>query len=270
MCVSLAGLMFSFSAVLLIVSYYFFIFFFNSFLTRVLFSPSPSLPLSLPSFPQSAARRAGTSCANCQTTTTTLWRRNANGDPVCNACGLYYKLHNVSVTVTLNNQASVSVLDGPDFSLTSGFPVLCGAETSFDTPWALQCSLRTLGVGAMSWHPLKSSPSNMGRYKKGLSTGNVWAFPCLSQERKGGSTQRDIICCWFGSVYWKRQHGVLQANTPSMCSLVPPANTNSGKEAKCASNYLDLSWVCGCLSPSPPPIPKDDLFRSCVCPVWRK
>lgn len=49
---------------------------------------------TLPS--QSAARRAGTCCANCQTTTTTLWRRNANGDPVCNACGLYYKLHNVS------------------------------------------------------------------------------------------------------------------------------------------------------------------------------
>ena len=45
---------------------------------------------------QSAARRAGTSCANCNTTTTTLWRRNPNGDPVCNACGLYYKLHNVS------------------------------------------------------------------------------------------------------------------------------------------------------------------------------
>lgn len=45
---------------------------------------------------QSAARRAGTCCANCQTTTTTLWRRNGNGDPVCNACGLYFKLHNVS------------------------------------------------------------------------------------------------------------------------------------------------------------------------------
>uniref|UniRef100_A0A1A8CYW0 GATA-binding protein 3 n=1 Tax=Nothobranchius kadleci TaxID=1051664 RepID=A0A1A8CYW0_NOTKA len=47
---------------------------------------------------QSAARRAGTSCANCQTTTTTLWRRNANGDPVCNACGLYFKLHNSRLT----------------------------------------------------------------------------------------------------------------------------------------------------------------------------
>ena len=52
--------------------------------------------LSSPVCVQSAARRAGTSCANCQTTTTTLWRRNANGDPVCNACGLYFKLHNVS------------------------------------------------------------------------------------------------------------------------------------------------------------------------------
>lgn len=51
---------------------------------------------------QSAARRAGTSCANCKTTTTTLWRRNQGGEPVCNACGLYYKLHNVSTTNTRN------------------------------------------------------------------------------------------------------------------------------------------------------------------------
>lgn len=42
-------------------------------------------------------RRTGVVCANCNTTTTTLWRRNNSGDPVCNACGLYFKLHNVSV-----------------------------------------------------------------------------------------------------------------------------------------------------------------------------
>ncbi|KAI8511410.1 Trans-acting T-cell-specific transcription factor GATA-3, partial [Branchiostoma belcheri] len=50
-------------------------------------------PLIKPKRRLSAARRAGTQCANCKTTTTTLWRRNQNGDPVCNACGLYYKLH---------------------------------------------------------------------------------------------------------------------------------------------------------------------------------
>merc|ERR1711911_357348 len=53
---------------------------------------------------QSAARRAGTTCANCKTTMTTLWRRNHNGEPVCNACGLYYKLHNVNRPLTMKKE----------------------------------------------------------------------------------------------------------------------------------------------------------------------
>ncbi|GBM99618.1 Transcription factor elt-1 [Araneus ventricosus] len=44
---------------------------------------------------ESSSKRVGTSCANCRTTTTTLWRRNHHGEPVCNACGLYFKLHNM-------------------------------------------------------------------------------------------------------------------------------------------------------------------------------
>merc|ERR1711990_663750 len=34
----------------------------------------------------------------------TLWRRNANGDPVCNACGLYYKLHGVNRPLTMKKE----------------------------------------------------------------------------------------------------------------------------------------------------------------------
>ncbi|ROL45222.1 Transcription factor GATA-4, partial [Anabarilius grahami] len=52
-------------------------------------------PLIKPQRRLSASRRVGLSCTNCQTTTTTLWRRNAEGEPVCNACGLYMKLHGV-------------------------------------------------------------------------------------------------------------------------------------------------------------------------------
>nr|XP_022901090.1 transcription factor GATA-4-like isoform X1 [Onthophagus taurus] len=44
----------------------------------------------------SASRRVGLTCTNCHTSTTSLWRRNAQGEPVCNACGLYYKLHGVN------------------------------------------------------------------------------------------------------------------------------------------------------------------------------
>lgn len=36
------------------------------------------------------------SCTNCGTTTTTIWRRNLRGEMVCNACGLYFKLHGVN------------------------------------------------------------------------------------------------------------------------------------------------------------------------------
>jgi len=45
---------------------------------------------------QTSSRRVGLCCTNCGTTTTTLWRRNNDGEPVCNACGLYYKLHGVN------------------------------------------------------------------------------------------------------------------------------------------------------------------------------
>ncbi|CBY20022.1 unnamed protein product [Oikopleura dioica] len=61
-------------------------------------------PLIKPKKRLSAARRAGTSCSNCHTTQTTLWRRNSNGDPVCNACGLYYKLHGVNRPLTMKKE----------------------------------------------------------------------------------------------------------------------------------------------------------------------
>ncbi|XP_041974720.1 transcription factor GATA-5-like isoform X2 [Aricia agestis] len=41
-------------------------------------------------------KRPGVMCSNCQTSTTSLWRRNAHGETVCNACGLYYKLHSIN------------------------------------------------------------------------------------------------------------------------------------------------------------------------------
>lgn len=53
---------------------------------------------------QAASRRVGLCCSNCGTTTTTLWRRNNEGEPVCNACGLYFKLHNVNRPLAMRKE----------------------------------------------------------------------------------------------------------------------------------------------------------------------
>ncbi len=44
-----------------------------------------------------------TSCANCNTQKTSIWRRNTSGLAICNACGLYAKLHGVDRPVNLRN-----------------------------------------------------------------------------------------------------------------------------------------------------------------------
>eukprot|EP00794_Sanderia_malayensis_P003781 gene3781-4304_t len=63
-----------------------------------------SRPLIKPKRRLSQSRRTGIACSNCKTAQTTLWRRNANGEPVCNACGLYFKLHKVNRPMTMKKE----------------------------------------------------------------------------------------------------------------------------------------------------------------------
>jgi len=50
---------------------------------------------SRPGSPRPENGGAPTTCTNCFTQTTPLWRRNPEGHPLCNACGLFLKLHGV-------------------------------------------------------------------------------------------------------------------------------------------------------------------------------
>uniref|UniRef100_A0A8C7K3U9 GATA-type domain-containing protein n=1 Tax=Oncorhynchus kisutch TaxID=8019 RepID=A0A8C7K3U9_ONCKI len=67
---------------------------------------SQNRPLTRPKKRLMVSKSAGTHCSNCQTSTTTLWRRNASGKTVCNACGLYYKLHNINRPLTMKKEGT--------------------------------------------------------------------------------------------------------------------------------------------------------------------
>jgi GATA-binding protein len=58
-------------------------------------SAAPSRPTSPSGTRPGQDNGQPTTCTNCFTQTTPLWRRNPEGHPLCNACGLFLKLHGV-------------------------------------------------------------------------------------------------------------------------------------------------------------------------------
>lgn len=54
-----------------------------------------------PSPPSASESPANIVCSNCQTTNTPLWRRDAEGNALCNACGLFHRLHGVMRPLSL-------------------------------------------------------------------------------------------------------------------------------------------------------------------------
>ncbi|XP_046446838.1 box A-binding factor-like isoform X3 [Daphnia pulex] len=103
----------------------------------------------------SGNRRAGLTCSNCNTSTTTLWRRNANGEPVCNACGLYFKLHNVSRPLAMKKEGIQTRKRKPKAGTPSGAP------TEKSSNKRSKNSNNTSGGQLILQHPSGSSGSQL-------------------------------------------------------------------------------------------------------------
>ncbi|CAE6438662.1 unnamed protein product [Rhizoctonia solani] len=109
-----------------------------------------------------------TVCTNCQTTTTPLWRRDPEGNPLCNACGLFYKLHGVTRPMSLKtdvikkrNRAS----GGPNGSsrkptLPSTTPNQTGSHSTTGRPIAPSTRLTTVAAAGGGGAPA-NSPANL-------------------------------------------------------------------------------------------------------------
>ncbi|CAG2171408.1 unnamed protein product, partial [Oppiella nova] len=94
------------------------------------------------------SRRSGLSCSNCSTTNTSLWRRNGLGEPVCNACGLYYKLHSVNRPITMKKD-SIQTRKRKPKQQASGQQSSQPLSTSHSQPYSIPLKLGMgLGVGS--------------------------------------------------------------------------------------------------------------------------
>ncbi|RYP32793.1 hypothetical protein DL767_005041 [Monosporascus sp. MG133] len=127
-------------------------------------SVAPSRPSSPPgpkheSTPnlQGAAGNPGdgstpTTCTNCFTQTTPLWRRNPEGQPLCNACGLFLKLHGVVRPLSLKTDVIKKRNRGSGASLPVG--------TSTRTKKNANASSSTAGPGSRKNSTLSISATN--------------------------------------------------------------------------------------------------------------
>ncbi|CDS08332.1 hypothetical protein LRAMOSA02280 [Lichtheimia ramosa] len=110
-------------------------------------------------------------CANCQTTTTPLWRRDAAGKTICNACGLYYKLHHVHRPATMmrtvikrRKRCSTGGNADKKQQLSSDKKRKRVHHHNNNTSPPLEeesdSSTSSVGSRSPSWHPVQSPPTS--------------------------------------------------------------------------------------------------------------
>ena len=114
-----------------------------------------------------------TTCTNCFTQTTPLWRRNPEGHPLCNACGLFLKLHGVVRPLSLKTDVIKKRNRG------SGNPLPVGAASTRSTKKASrknsiqQTPVTTPTSGKAGSLDSESPKSTQGSTNEGSTAGST-------------------------------------------------------------------------------------------------
>ncbi|QRW24084.1 GATA type zinc finger [Rhizoctonia solani] len=134
-----------------------------------------------------------TVCTNCQTTTTPLWRRDPDGNPLCNACGLFYKLHGVTRPMSLKtdvikkrNRASGGPSGGSRKSATPNHtPSQPGVHATAGRPIAPSTRLTTVAAAGGGGAPA-NSPANLAiKRARRISVNGLSSGTALTPNRRG-------------------------------------------------------------------------------------
>jgi GATA-binding protein, other eukaryote len=127
---------------------------------------------------------APTTCTNCFTQTTPLWRRNPEGQPLCNACGLFLKLHGVVRPLSLKTDVIKKRNRGSGANLpVGGTSTRSKKNPSGSASGPASRKNSTLGLPATSSTPQVTTPPSTTR----AGSANEGESPA-SGGAAGGST----------------------------------------------------------------------------------
>ena len=157
-------------------------------------SVAPSRPTSPGGTKQGEPNGVPTTCTNCYTQTTPLWRRNPEGHPLCNACGLFLKLHGVVRPLSLktdvikkrNRGSGTSLpLSGGTSAATRSSKKASRKNSIVQTPVTTPTSAR-----AQSLNDSESPKSTQGSANGGSTAGST---PTSYGAGLGASVKTNVV-----------------------------------------------------------------------------
>lgn len=123
-------------------------------------------------------------CTNCHTQTTPLWRRNPEGHPLCNACGLFLKLHGVVRPLSLKTDVIKKRNRGSGNSMAVGSAATRAAKKGMRKNSLQQTPVPTPGSSKASSAMGSESPP-AGMITSG-SVSNASGLTAVPSAGKGG------------------------------------------------------------------------------------
>lgn len=137
-----------------------------------------------------------TTCTNCFTQTTPLWRRNPEGQPLCNACGLFLKLHGVVRPLSLKtdvikkrnrgsgNNAGVRGKKGSNSAATSRKNSSLNIAASNPSNNNQQQQQQANNTAQRAGSANEESPSSAGQSPYGAAAGGKGVIPIAAAPPK--------------------------------------------------------------------------------------
>ena len=149
-------------------------------------SRAPSRPGS-PGLKNGDQNGVPTTCTNCYTQTTPLWRRNPEGHPLCNACGLFLKLHGVVRPLSLKTDVIKKRNRGSGNTLPIGASATRASKKSSRKNSVQQTAVSTpSSANAISENNSQSPPSAHGSANGGSAVTTPTSMPTSVGGVKSG------------------------------------------------------------------------------------